>query len=125
MFVTRPENWYKLKENNEWPIRERYKKTAQDINIGDEIVVYLSNRLSSFVSILKVTQKLKEERPSFFFQGDFYNYTIKFKPIIILNESKLLPIKNIVHNLKFIKNKKILVHNFNWLFEKYQKKTLI
>lgn len=106
MLITRPENWKKLKSdhNNVWPVSGRNSRLFNKFEVGDMLIVYLSQK-SSFAGIIEVTGKLESPIKPILFMGDFYEYLLPVKYKVILEDDKLIPIKNLINDLDLTKDR--------------------
>ncbi len=100
IFNVDQKNWEIIKKHN--IIGSKYKIRLEKVNISDIIFVYVIRPLSSIIGKFSVISNCYLDRQIFFY-GDFYSYRIDLKPIKLLKTP--LNIKNIIHELDFIKNK--------------------
>jgi len=105
MVVENHANWLKTKERNftEKAFKDSQINIIQSIELGDFLVYYISSGISALSGIIEVTSSMYKRTELYW--DDFYNIRFKTKPIVILEEGQFVPIRPLVRDLNFIKNK--------------------
>lgn len=106
MFITRPDNWIKLVEHfNYWPVKNNDIRTVKNqLNIGDEVLVYLSKK-SALVGILKVTGELTKLDAPISIDRIKYEYMLPIHYKMILSEEEIIPLKPYIADLDLTKKR--------------------
>ncbi|USG64781.1 EVE domain-containing protein [Brevibacillus ruminantium] len=106
MFVTKPITWVNLRKNSGgvWPVNGRYSKTLSTLKVGDEIIVYITQK-SAIAGIVEVTQTLRANNKPLIFSGDVYDYSLLVDFKIVLDEDKMIPLKSILNEIEITKGK--------------------
>ncbi|NMD71283.1 EVE domain-containing protein [Bacillus sp. DNRA2] len=107
MFITTPENWEKLINNQlgGWPIKDIYKKSANKLQPGDKVLVYLSKK-STVVAILEIVENVKIPRNNILFNDEYYHYYLPYRIHTKLTKDKEIYIKDLLSELTLTKGKK-------------------
>lgn len=100
----RKEN-YEILKNIEFSIIGFNNKSliADEMEPGDVIIIYIGSRVSKIAGIVEVTGKCKWNTELIW--DDIFPKRIPIKPIIILDDEKMINIRDLLDGIKFVKNK--------------------
>jgi len=112
--ITTEENWNVIKRENIWGVAETWRNTIQKVRPGDKVVIYvmqtrkdkevIPSRITGVFEV--ISEPFKDSKRIFksYKSETTFPYRVKLKPLKIFK--KPLFFKELVPELKFIKNKR-------------------
>ena len=87
-------------------VKERKRAMAERIEVGDEIVLYLT-QTQAFAGIIRVTSEMFEDRekvwPGKPGKRDEYPWRFQTEPVLVLDEETFVPAEDIALNLEHVR----------------------
>ena len=86
--------------------KQRNRAMAERIEVGDEIVLYLT-QIQAFAAIIRVTSEMFEDRelvwPGKPGKRDEYPWRFETEPVVVLDESTFVPAEDIALELEHVR----------------------
>lgn len=104
MLVTRPENWDRLKDDPAkiWPVKLRNAMIFKKFNIGDKLLVYVS-QVGAITGVVEVREAIQSIVKPMLFMGDFYECVLPVEYKAVLEGEKRIIIKTLIDKLDLTK----------------------
>jgi len=108
LIVERYENWLadKANEFSYYGLHRTKLKLASKVSKGDKLITYVSSGLSSFADLREVIEDDLIDIHQQNQYDDIYQYALRTKSILLLEEASWVPIKDHLQSLSFTKGKK-------------------
>lgn len=104
LFITKPNRWEELSENNEWPISLKNGYILKKLKPGDKVLIYITKE-SAIAGIIEIVEPLNVYNPIRRYKGDYYNFYATFSINAKLKEGvKIRSVKEMLDKTRGRKN---------------------